>query len=90
MTPKRQRLVVRGRVQNVWFRDTARREADRLGLAGLARNRADGAVEMEVEGDPAAIERFVAWSHEGPPRARVDEVEVTELEPTGERGFRIS
>ena len=86
----RKRVVATGRVQNVWFRDTARREADRLGLAGWARNRADGAVEMEVEGEPSALEAFVAWAREGPPRARVDDVEVTDVAPTGDQAFRIS
>ena len=86
----RKRVVARGRVQNVWFRDTARREAEQLGLAGSARNRDDGAVEMEIEGEPTAVERFIGWAHDGPPRARVDDVEVTDLPPEGATGFRIA
>ena len=72
------RLIVRGRVQGVWYRGSAREEAQRLGLRGWARNRADGSVEILAKGPPAAIERFVAWSHEGPPLARVTSVEREE------------
>lgn len=76
----RVRIVVRGRVQGVWFRGSARDEARRLGLVGWARNRADGSVEILAEGAPAAVERLVAWCHEGPPLARVRSVERT-VEP---------
>ena len=52
-----------------------RDEARRLGLSGWARNRTDGSVEILAEGDPAAIDRLVAWCREGPPLARVRSVE---------------
>jgi acylphosphatase len=81
----RVRIIVRGRVQGVWFRGSARDEARRLGLSGWARNRADGAVEILAQGAPAAIERLVEWCHEGPPLARVKSVERTfERIPRGE------
>ena len=63
-----------GRVQGVWYRDTARQEAERLGVAGSAANRLDGRVVLEAEGEEAAVEAFLAWAAEGPPRARVDTV----------------
>jgi acylphosphatase len=81
--------VVSGRVQGVWYRDTARQEAERLGVAGSAANNPDGTVLLEVEGDEAAVEAFLAWAAEGPPRARVDEVTVEPAEPTGETGFTV-
>jgi acylphosphatase len=87
--PTRVRVVIGGRVQGVFFRDSLRERARAEGLAGWVRNRGDGAVEAELEGPPAAVDRVVAWSREGPPRARVDHVDVTALTPTGERGFRI-
>ncbi|GIU87247.1 MAG: acylphosphatase [Acidimicrobiia bacterium] len=87
--PVRVRVVVTGRVQGVWFRDTCRERARREGVAGWVRNRPDGAVEAELEGPPAAVARLVEWCREGPPRARVDAVEVTDLPPRGERGFRV-
>jgi acylphosphatase len=67
----RQRVVVDGRVQGVWFRASAEREAARRGLAGFARNMRDGRVEMAVEGPQDAVDQFVAWARAGPPRATV-------------------
>ena len=68
-------LVIHGHVQGVWFRDSMRREAGRLGVTGWVRNRPDGAVEAVVQGDPAAVEAIVLWAHRGPPSARVDKVD---------------
>jgi acylphosphatase len=65
------RLVVRGRVQGVWFRESMRLEAEALGVAGWVRNRRDGSVEAVVEGPRAAVERLVAWAHHGPEAAEV-------------------
>lgn len=84
------RMVIRGRVQGVFFRATAADEASALGVPGFARNRADGAVEIVAEGDRRKLERFLGWAHMGPPRARVDEVRVEWSVATGEfSGFAI-
>ena len=85
----RARLVVRGRVQGVWFRGATQDEAQRLGIAGWVRNRHDGAVEAEVEGAPPAVEALIAWAHRGPGAARVTDVAVEWLVPTGEQGFVV-
>jgi acylphosphatase len=85
----RVRVVVTGRVQGVWFRDSCREQARALHVGGFARNRADGAVEAEFEGPPAAVARMVAWCREGPPRAHVDAVDTEELVPVGDRRFTI-
>jgi acylphosphatase len=85
----RRRVVVRGRVQGVWYRDSCQQVAVAERVDGWVRNRADGAVEAVLEGPPGAVERVVAWMREGPPRARVTSVDVTTEEPAGERGFRI-
>ncbi|HEY3587562.1 MAG TPA: acylphosphatase [Myxococcaceae bacterium] len=83
-------LVVVGRVQGVAFRVYAVDEATRLGLSGWVRNRHDGTVEAQAEGTPEAVEAFVAWCHHGPPAARVKEVQVSALSPTGlDSGFRM-
>jgi acylphosphatase len=82
-------VVVSGRVQGVFFRDCARREAGRLGVAGWVRNRADGRVEAHLEGTPDAVAQLVLWWRRGPPHATVDELLVTEVEPTGFDGFTI-
>lgn len=85
----RVRVVVAGRVQGVWFRDSCATQARAEGLAGFVRNLPDGRVEAEFEGPEAPVERLIAWCREGPPRARVEDVQVERLRPRGEAGFRI-
>ena len=85
----RRRLRITGRVQGVWFRESCCEVADRLGLAGSVRNRADGTVEVVAEGPPAEVEALVAWCRSGPPAADVTGVEVDEEEPEGLVGFRV-
>ncbi|WP_433803414.1 acylphosphatase [Actinomycetospora sp. CA-084318] len=80
-------LVVHGTVQGVFFRASAEQEAGRLGVAGWVRNRADGTVEMVAEGDDDAVEALVRWAHEGPRRAEVTGVDVSDREPEGLSGF---
>jgi acylphosphatase len=89
MSLTRSRFLVCGRVQGVGFRFAAEAEASRLGLAGFARNRPDGTVEVEAEGDRDAIGEFALFLAEGPRGARVDAVERTELGATGDVGFGI-
>ncbi|BDU15718.1 acylphosphatase [Lysobacter auxotrophicus] len=69
------RFVVSGKVQGVFFRASTRDRAQALGLRGFARNLADGRVEVLVAGDEAAIDELAAWLREGPPQARVDDLE---------------
>lgn len=71
-------ITVTGRVQGVGFRYALRAEAQRLGTRGWVRNRRDGAVEAFVAGDPDVVEGVIAWAHDGPPSARVDDVDVVE------------
>jgi acylphosphatase len=74
------RLVARGRVQGVWFRESMRREAERLGVTGWIRNRLDGSVEAVVQGSPGAVDQIIAWARRGPEAADVESLEVTEAE----------
>ena len=83
------RIVARGRVQGVFYRDSTRREAMRLGAAGWVRNRADGSVEAHAEGSPEAVAALVRWAREGPRHADVDELDVDEVDPQGCEGFEI-
>jgi acylphosphatase len=85
----RKRVVVSGRVQGVFFRDTLRRRADAAGVAGWVENRADGAVEAIFEGDAEAVDQLVDFCRRGPSRAEVDSVEVTGEEPEGLTGFDV-
>jgi acylphosphatase len=83
------RVVVHGRVQGVFFRDSCARRARAEGVAGTIRNRADGTVEARFEGLAGAVDRLVAWCRTGPAHAEVTAVEVSEDSPTGLEGFRI-
>ncbi len=83
MSAVRVHLIVRGRVQGVFFRGAMQDEAERLGLAGWVRNRPDGTVEAEAEGERSAVDALVAWAHHGPPAARVAGVDVAWRTPSG-------
>jgi acylphosphatase len=85
----RRRVVVTGRVQGVWFRESCRQEALAFGVRGWVRNRGDGAVEAAFEGESNAVLALVAWCRTGPPLADVTGVDVVDEEPTGEAGFRV-
>jgi acylphosphatase len=85
----RRRVVVHGLVQGVFFRDTVRRRANELGVAGWVRNTWDGAVEAVFEGSPEAVDTLVTLCHRGPRGARVDRVEVTEEDIEGLAGFSV-
>jgi acylphosphatase len=90
MSTRRATLRIHGKVQGVFFRESSRAEAVRLGLTGWVRNRDDGTVEAVVEGAPAPLEDFIRWCHRGPPSARVSQVERTDGEPSGEfRTFTV-
>jgi len=86
----RKRVLVSGWVQGVFFRDSARRHADARRVAGQARNLRDGRVELEFEGEEADVDALVDWARLGPARAEVTNVEVVDVEPTGQRGFAVS
>lgn len=85
----RRRVIVHGLVQGVYFRDTTRRRAVSAGVAGWVGNQPDGTVEAVFEGEAAAVERLVAFCHEGPRGARVDRVEVAAEEPEGLADFVV-
>jgi acylphosphatase len=81
--------VVTGRVQGVFFRDTARRRAEAAGVAGWISNRPDGAVEAVFEGEPDRVDELVEFCRHGPSRAEVANVEVIDEEPEGLTGFTV-
>ena len=70
------RLVIHGQVQGVFFRDSMRREAQKLGIAGWVRNCSGGTVEAAVQGEPAGVDAIVRWAHRGPQHAQVERVEA--------------
>ena len=85
----RKRVVVRGNVQGVFFRDSTSDEASSRGVAGWVSNRDDGAVEAVFEGDAEAVDAMVDWCRSGPSRADVEDVDVSEEEPEGLDGFSV-
>ena len=85
----RRRVVLSGHVQGVFFRETARRRALALGVAGWIRNTPDGSVEAAFEGEAEAVGRLVEFCREGPRGARVDWVDVIAEEPEGLSGFDV-
>ncbi len=85
----RRRVRVDGRVQGVFFRDSARERARAHGVAGWIANRADGSVEAVLEGAPEAVQRVMRFLETGPPRASVEHVEITEEPPEGLTGFEV-
>jgi acylphosphatase len=85
----RYRVVVEGRVQGVWFRESTRRAAEELGVSGWVRNLSDGRVEAVFEGPELAVIRAVEWTRSGPPRAVVTSLEQTAEKPEGIVGFEV-
>ena len=89
MSDVRVRAVVHGRVQGVFYRDSCRAQAQRLGVRGWVRNRPDGTVEVVAEGERDRVDQLLTWCAQGPPRATVTGVTVTDEVPAAERSFRI-
>jgi acylphosphatase len=81
------RLRIAGRVQGVWFRESMRQEAARLGVAGWVRNRPDGSVEAVVQGHPEAVAAILSWARHGPDGADVRNLEESEEPPGAFAGF---
>jgi acylphosphatase len=69
-------LVIHGRVQGVWFRESMRLRAEQLGITGWVRNRADGTVEAVVQGEDDAVSAMLDWARVGPPQASVTRLDV--------------
>jgi acylphosphatase len=82
-------VVVRGRVQGVFFRDGCRGEARSAGVAGWVRNESDGSVRARFEGVADAVDRCVTWVRQGPPQAQVDGVEVHDVPVEELDGFEV-
>jgi acylphosphatase len=87
--PIRRRVRAHGRVQGVFFRDSVRREADRRGVAGWARNCRDGTVEAVFEGESDAVERLIELCRSGPGHAAVERLDVAEEKPEGLTRFDV-
>ena len=80
-------ILISGKVQGVWFRESMRQEALQQGATGWVRNLADGRVEAMVCGDTAIIDKMLEWARRGPPLARVTGVETEQIPDQPFAGF---
>ena len=85
----RSRLLISGRVQGVFFRDSLRRLAEEAGVAGGSRNLPDGRVEAVLQGPESKVGRLTDWARHGPRRADVEHVEVQAEPPEELTGFVV-
>lgn len=83
------RLTIKGKVQGVYYRATAKDAATQLGITGWVRNLPDGNVEITATAEESVLKQFIQWCRQGPPRAMVNEVIVQEMEFEAFNGFRI-
>lgn len=83
-------MIIRGRVQGVFFRAEARDRAASLGLGGWVRNNPDGTVEAAFEGERERVESMVEWCRRGPALAQVEDLEVAWEQPQGDSRFAVS
>ena len=86
---KRISIVIRGKVQGVFFRREASREARRWALTGFVRNEADGSVYAEAEGSEDSLGGFVRWCRKGPTNARIESVETKDVPVKNDDDFEI-
>lgn len=89
MSIRRFHAIVHGRVQGVFYRDYTRQQAELLGVHGWVRNLPDGTVEAVIEGEADKVVVMRKWLQTGSPLAAVTAVDITDEEPTGERGFSV-
>ena len=82
-------LLIKGKVQGVFFRASAKEKADELGLNGWVKNTVEGNVEATVSGSDDAVNAFVEWCKQGPSKASVTSVDVTPKPDDGLSGFHL-
>jgi acylphosphatase len=82
-------ITVKGKVQGVFFRASAKAVADQLGIRGSVKNESDGSVYIEAEGEPTLLDMFLDFCKEGPEHAQVDSVETNEGQLKNYRNFEV-
>ncbi|QJX47462.1 acylphosphatase [Hymenobacter taeanensis] len=89
MSIEHRTIHVHGRVQGVFYRQSTRAEARRLGLTGTVCNNPDGTVTIEAEGPAAALDALAAWCQQGPPAAKVEKIEAQPGLVRGYEAFEV-
>lgn len=84
------RIIVTGKVQGVFFRQSTKEQAEKLGLSGWVRNNPDGSVEIAAFGEEQAVSRLVEWSREGSPGAAVENIQTEPLAFEEHSGFQVA
>ena len=82
MEKKRVHVLISGKVQGVWFRESTKQKAEQLGVFGWIRNTSDGRVEAVFEGEKNKVDEMIEWCNNGSDQARVENIEVEEQDPT--------
>ena len=89
MSERTVHVLVSGRVQGVWYRGSTEERARALGLRGWVRNLRDGRVEAVIRGAPEAVEDMLEWMRQGPPAARVEDLQVKDADETVGDDFEV-
>lgn len=89
MAKKCLNIIVKGKVQRVFFRESTKAVADQLGIKGLVKNEADGSVYLAAEGEQYQLDAFLDWCKEGPESAEVSGIETHEAEVKNYRNFEV-
>ena len=85
----RYKIIVKGKVQGVFYRSSTQAKAKELNLNGWVKNEEDGSVVIEAEGEEQKLEKLIEWCKQGPGAAVVNDVEYQEIEPKGINGFEV-
>ncbi len=89
MAKVHKQITIQGRVQGVFFRASTKEMADKLGIAGQVRNLPDGSVWIAAESEESAMESFIAWCRQGPPRAQVTGLRLIDAPIQHYKGFEV-
>jgi acylphosphatase len=82
-------IIVTGKVQGVFYRQSTKDKAVELGLTGIVKNQPDGSVFIQASGPSGQLNQLIVWCHQGPPRAAVASVQVETIEPRAFIGFTV-
>jgi acylphosphatase len=82
-------ILVTGKVQGVFYRQSTKEKALALGITGIVKNQPDGSVFIQATGDPGLLNQLIAWCRQGPSRAEVASVQVETIEPRAFIGFTV-